>query len=300
MNALKILIAICFHLCYNCYIVRFMDETTNKFERNIMNYISSIELFSIGTELIMGQIQDTNSHWIAQKILEIGGNLRRITIIPDDYQQIIQALNESIKRGTEFIITTGGMGPTPDDMTVQAVTELVESELILHEPTIRHFMKRGKVKRREDVSQGMIKMATIPKDAEVYQNPTGWAPCVVARKEESTIFILPGPPREMKPLFSYAVEPFIAEKCNTNAVVQRIIVDMHESEVSPFLQEVMQQYPQTYLKAYVALRDSTSSRLPVDIVATGENTRNAQDILKAALDYLENMITEYGKSLRLE
>lgn len=263
-----------------------------------MNYIPSIELFSIGTELLMGQIQDTNSHWIAQQLLEIGGTLRRITIIPDDYEQIIQALDESVKRGTDFIITTGGMGPTPDDMTVRAVAGLVETELVLNETVFEHFMKKKNIKRREDASEGMIKMATVPENAEVYQNSVGWAPCIIVPKKESTIFILPGPPQEMQPLFTYAVEPFIAEKCNTNTVVQRIIVNMHESEVSPFLQQVMERYPQTYLKAYVALRDSAKTRLPIDIVATAENTQNAQEILKKASDYFEKMITEYGKSMR--
>lgn len=264
-----------------------------------MAYIPSIELYSIGTELIMGQIQDTNSHWIAQQILEIGGNLRRITIIPDDFEQIIQALDESVKRGTNFIITTGGMGPTPDDMTVQAVAEMTKSELMLHEPIFQHFMEKGKIKRREDASQGMIKMATIPKGAEVYKNSVGWAPCIISQKEKSTIFILPGPPKEMRPLFNDAVKPYIAKQCNKNAVVQRVIVNMYESEVSPFLQKVMQKYPQTYLKAYVALKDSHSN-IPIDIVAIGDDTQNAQEILQKALNYLKNMITEYGKWLKLK
>lgn len=259
--------------------------------------ICSIELFSIGTELIMGQIQDTNSHWIAQQILEIGGNLRRVTIILDDSELIIHALDESVKRNTDFIITTGGMGPTLDDMTVQSVAELVRSEIVLHEPTFEQFMEKGKIKKREDAPQRMIKMASVPKGAEVYQNPVGWAPCIIVQKEKSTIFILPGPPREMKPLFTYAVKPFIAKQCNTNAVVQRVIANMYESEVSPFLQKVMQKYPQTYLKAYVALKDANSN-IPIDIVATGENTQKAQDILKEALDYLENMIIEYGKWIK--
>lgn len=263
-----------------------------------MTHIPSIELFSIGTELIMGQIQDTNSNWIAQQILQIGGCLRRITIIPDDYEQIIQALDESVKRDTDFIITTGGMGPTPDDMTVKAVAELVGSPLTLHEPTVEHFMEKRNIKERKNVSESMIKMATVPENAEVYQNPMGWAPCIVVSKEKSKIFILPGPPKEMQPLFTSTVKPCIAEDCNTNTVVQRIIVDMHESEVSPFLEKVMQEYPQTYLKAYVALRDSTKTYLPIDIVTTGENVEQAKVVLKEALDYLENMITEYGKTLR--
>src|SRR5207247_10383630 len=80
-----------------------------------------IELFAIGTELVLGRIQDTNSYWMAQRITELGGNLRRVTQLVDDLDQITEALSDSLRRGTGIIITTGGLGPTPDDLPVPPV-----------------------------------------------------------------------------------------------------------------------------------------------------------------------------------
>src|SRR5207244_11002017 len=80
-----------------------------------------IELFAIGTELVLGRIQDTNSYWMAQRIAELGGVVRRMTTLSDDLEDIVHALRDSIERGTETILTSGGLGPAPDDLTVDAI-----------------------------------------------------------------------------------------------------------------------------------------------------------------------------------
>ncbi len=117
--------------------------------------IPAIEIFSIGTELVLGRIQDTNGHWIAQEIAKVGGILRRATMIPDELNEIVLALQEAVDRGSKIIITTGGLGPTPDDLTV----------------------------------------ATVPTGAKVFQNPAGWAPCTMVGVAGATILSLPGPPQ---------------------------------------------------------------------------------------------------------
>src|SRR5438067_13321024 len=85
----------------------------------------AIELFAIGTELVLGRIQDTNSHWMAQRIAELGGNLRRVTQLVDDLDDIVDALRDSLQRGAGMIITSCGLGPTPDDLTVEALARVL-------------------------------------------------------------------------------------------------------------------------------------------------------------------------------
>src|SRR5713101_1780564 len=85
----------------------------------------AIEIFAIGTELVMGRIQDTNSYWMAQRIAELGGVVRRLTTLSDDLEDIVHALRDSLARKTDLIITSGGLGPTPDDLTVEAVCRVV-------------------------------------------------------------------------------------------------------------------------------------------------------------------------------
>src|SRR3954470_12616837 len=84
---------------------------------------SPVEVFSIGKELLIGQIQDSNSFWLAQQITSLGGVMQRISILDDDQPSIVQALRDAIGRGARTIITTGGLGPTPDDLTVPSIAE---------------------------------------------------------------------------------------------------------------------------------------------------------------------------------
>ncbi len=82
---------------------------------------SPVEIFSIGKELLIGQIQDSNSFWLSQQVTRLGGTMQRITVLDDDQPSIVKALGDAVKRGAKTIITTGGLGPTVDDLTVASV-----------------------------------------------------------------------------------------------------------------------------------------------------------------------------------
>ena len=254
-----------------------------------------IEVFSIGTELLMGQIQDTNSHWIAQQIFKIGAQLRRVTMLSDELDEIIGVVDDSVRRGTDIIITTGGLGPTPDDMTVEAMSKLIGVEPVTSDETLENFMQRRNIQNRSDISPTLVNMATVPATAEVFLNPVGWAPCIRIEKEQANIFSLPGPPREMQALFERYVLHFISSHYETRTATARVIVSMYESQVSPHLQEVMQRYPNTYLKAYVALRDEQG--MPVDIVATGDDAESAKNVLQTAVDYFAELVKSQGATI---
>ena len=259
-----------------------------------------IELFSIGTELILGQIQDTNAHWIAQQILQLGGQLRRVTMLRDEFDEMYEAIEDSIHRKTDLILTTGGLGPTPDDMTVQIVAKILGVQAVVHEETLTSFMERRELTNRDDVTDAMVNMATVPETAEVFQNPVGWAPCVHVTKDSSSILLMPGPPREMKSIFDTYIAPLIAERYSAKIATLRVHVNMFEAEVSPLLQQVMGEHPNVYLKAYVALRRDDNQYMPVDLVSTGNDESNAQSQLQAAAKYLRTLVIEKGKIFSLE
>jgi len=259
-----------------------------------------IELFSIGTELILGQIQDTNAHWIAQQILQLGGQLRRVTMLRDEFDEMFEAIEDSIHRKTDLILTTGGLGPTPDDMTVQIVAKILGVQPVIHEETLTSFMERRELTNRDDVTDAMVNMATVPETAEVFQNPVGWAPCVHVTKDSSSILLMPGPPREMKSIFEAYIAPLIAERYSAKIATLRVYVNMFEAEVSPLLQQVMGTHPDVYVKAYVALRRDDNQYMPVDLVSTGSDEGNAQSQLQAAAEYLRTLVINKGKIFSLE
>ncbi|HEY5867973.1 MAG TPA: molybdopterin-binding protein, partial [Candidatus Tectomicrobia bacterium] len=86
-----------------------------------MAHEPEVEIFSLGTELVMGRIQDTNALWMAQELVDLGALMRRITVLPDDVDGIVEALEGAVHRHTDVVLTSGGLGPTPDDLTVQAL-----------------------------------------------------------------------------------------------------------------------------------------------------------------------------------
>ena len=265
-----------------------------------MEKVPVIELFSIGTELILGQIQDTNAFWMAQRMLELGGRLRRVTMIRDDFDEMIDAIESAVSRGTDLILTTGGLGPTPDDMTVGAVAKIIGKPTIVDEATLTGFMDRRKLTSRADVSPAMIKMATVPETAHIFQNPVGWAPCSSVTKDESTILMMPGPPEEMKAIFDSHVALLIADRYRARVAALRVYVNMFESEVSPLLQVVMNTHPGVYLKAYIALRRTDSEYMPVDLISTGIDAAEAESQLQEAVKCFRQLVIEKNKIFSLE
>src|SRR5919199_3559090 len=161
---------------------------------------SPVELFSIGTELLLGRIQDTNSYWLAQQASSLGATIARITIVGDDRAVILGALHDAVERGARTIITTGGLGPTPDDLTVECVAELFGVGTTVYRPALKDFMRRRLI-GEDEITPALRRMATVPEGADVLLNPAGWAPCLRLRRGDTTFFLLPGPPQEMQAVF---------------------------------------------------------------------------------------------------
>ena len=260
----------------------------------------AIELFSIGTELVLGQIQDTNAHWIAQQILQTGGELRRVTMLRDDAEEMYEALDSAVKRETSLILTTGGLGPTPDDMTVEVVASLIGIGSAVSEETVAEYRKRREMSENDVLNEALTKMATVPETATVLQNPAGWAPCISVEHEASTFMMMPGPPREMKAIFETHIQPLIAERYRAEITTTRVYVSMFEAEVSPLMQKVMERHPDVYLKAYVSLRKADGNTMPVDLVSTSTDKTDAETQLQLATDYFRELVVETGKHFSFE
>ena len=256
----------------------------------------AIELFSVGTELVLGQIQDTNAHWIAQQILQNGGELRRVTMLRDDFDEMTEAINSAIQRETALILTTGGLGPTPDDMTVSVIASLIGTKPIVSKETVAEYKKRREMSEDDILSDALTKMATIPESAQVYQNPAGWAPCISVDYKQSTIMMMPGPPSEMKAVFETYIQPLIVERYRDEISTARVYVSMFEAEVSPLMQKVMDRFPNVYLKAYVSLRNTEGNSMPIDFVSTSSESIETEEQLESSINFFRELVVEAGKS----
>jgi molybdenum cofactor synthesis domain-containing protein len=258
-----------------------------------------VEIFSIGTELVMGRIQDTNALWMAQELVDLGALMRRITVLPDDIDTILEALQGAIQRQTDVVLTSGGLGPTPDDLTVQALSTLLGVSSVVHEPTLDAYVQRRNLSGRGELTPALLRMATVPSGAQVYQNPAGWAPCVSIAKATTTLFALPGPPPEMQAVFTMHIVPFFAQTYPARAAALRVAVDMYESELAPLFAQVRERYPSTYLKGYIALGGREAPfGLPLDIIARSTSDVPAETILQQAVTYLSTLVAAQGRTLR--
>ena len=158
---------------------------------------SPVEIFSIGKELLIGQIQDSNSFWLSQQITKLGGSMQRISILDDHQPSIVQAFKDAVGRGARTIITTGGLGPTPDDLTVPAIAEMLGVGTHIDDNVVQDHLRRRGITIDEHTDNPK-RMATIPDGSTAYPSPAGWAPLVRTVVGECTIFCMPGPPREME------------------------------------------------------------------------------------------------------
>jgi molybdenum cofactor synthesis domain-containing protein len=247
---------------------------------------SPVEIMSIGEELLLGRIQDTNSFWLARRIAELGGTVQRITVIGDDQPTIVRALREALGRGAGTIVTTGGLGPTPDDLTVASVAELLGVGVREDEAALADYCHRRET-TVEQLSPALRRMATVPEGCEALLNPAGWAPAIRARVQDATIFVLPGPPREVEALFDRYLADYFRDTAECTRA-RRVYVGMWEAEVSPLLQEVMARVPGVYLKGYVA--QGEQRWLPVEVIARGADEASAQRALDDAVELLRDLV----------
>ncbi|MBM3127022.1 MAG: CinA family nicotinamide mononucleotide deamidase-related protein [Chloroflexi bacterium] len=168
------------------------------------------ETISIGTELLLGQITDTNAVWIAERLSEVGVDLYFRTTVGDNVGRIVDAIQHALTRA-DVIITTGGLGPTVDDMTREAVAKATARDLVLDENLLaqirRMFERWGR-----GMSENNVRQAYIPRGATPIENPVGTAPVFIVEHQGKYVIALPGVPREMKYLMETRILPWLREK----------------------------------------------------------------------------------------
>lgn len=163
------------------------------------------EIISIGDELLIGQVVNTNASWMAEMLSSSGIELHKITTIGDDQQQLHQAIDEALKQ-VQFVLLTGGLGPTADDLTKSALCAYFNTELVFHEPTYKQvealFKRRGFLFTDRNKEQAMLPKACTP-----IPNSNGTAPGMWFEKEGGIVVSMPGVPFEVEQMFEHEVLP---------------------------------------------------------------------------------------------
>jgi nicotinamide-nucleotide amidase len=265
----------------------------------------TVEIFIIGNEILNGEIQDTNTHWLCKEITNLGGHVVRGTVLRDDLGVIAKELRAALERGTRVVFTSGGLGPTADDLTLAAVANGVGKELQLHEKA-RQMIKDSydALQAKGILAQGGLtpareKMAWLPEGAVPLYNTVGTAPCCLLQTGRTAIISLPGIPKELKGIFNSSLQPFLQETFRGGIAVMRTITICcnDESILEPVLSRVVPAHPGVYIKSLATMPGETPE-LDITLTAVGSDKAGLEIQIEAAVQELTEGITTLGFACR--
>lgn len=265
-----------------------------------------VEIICIGNELLIGKIPNTNATWISTQATGLGANVKRVTVIQDIIEEIASTINEALARKPQFIITTGGLGPTFDDITFEGIANALNQKLILNPYALEmvktkciEYAKKRQMPTEIEMTPPRIKMATFPENTEPIVNPVGTAPGLRVELGCTVLFSLPGVPGEMEAIFTETIKPAIKEAVGLGSFCQRSIFveGVIESQLAPWVIKVMIENNGVYVKShYIASENKPRLELHMTMVAT--QTPEPTKILTKAVNQLSTLIMQNGGSVQ--
>jgi len=264
-----------------------------------------IEIICIGNELLIGKTLNTNAQWLAKRITTLGLSAHRITMVGDDVDEISSAVLEAIQRNPRFLITTGGLGPTFDDKTLEGLAKALECKLEINEEAFtmvkekyRKYAEEGKMKKAE-LTPPRVKMAKLPEGARPLSNPVGTAPGVIMEHGSITIVSLPGVPSEMKAIFDGSVASLLKHVTGDVNFFEMSIeaTGVVESEMAPLIEKVMHCSPYVYIKSHPKGVERVP-RIEFHFSTTAKNSSFARKRVSKAFVQLSELIHEKGGKIK--
>ena len=240
------------------------------------------EIITIGDEILYGHILDTNSKWLSKNLNELGVKTNKISTIGDNYIQIKDILESSIKEN-DIIIFTGGLGPTNDDITKKCLNDFFKGKLITDNNTLSHIKKIFK-KRNLDLTKKNRDQALVPDNCKVLHNEYGTAPGIAFEKDNKLVISLPGVPYEMKSLFEDKCSQIIKQKFSLSIIHHRTIktVGIGESWLSDLISEWEKNLDNNISLAYLP----SIGRVKLRLTGRGNNLNK----IKSAIDKEEKKV----------
>lgn len=252
------------------------------------------EIITIGDEILIGQIVDTNSAYIGQQLNKIGVSVYQITSIQDDKQHILQAL-KAAKKNADIVIITGGLGPTKDDITKHTLTEYFEDTLVQNDEVLKHVEDLFAKYISTPISNLNRMQALVPSKCEVLMNEYGTAPGMWLEKNQTVFISLPGVPYEMKQLISTKVLPKIQQKFKRPHILHRTILTygLGESAIAERIEHWETNLPEDIKLAYLPSLGKVRLRLSTKGFDVNVIEANIQNQLKTLMPFIEDIFVSF-------
>lgn len=247
------------------------------------------EIITIGDEILIGQIVDTNSQWIAQELNKIGVSVYQITSIQDDQQHILNAFKEAQER-VDIVIITGGLGPTKDDITKKTIAQFFNDDKLIEYPEVVEHIKSLFTKIKHPFKEIQRTQAQLPSKATLLKNNFGTAPGMWFF-ENNTVFVsLPGVPYEMKGLITNEVLPKIQKQFKLPFILHKTIMTygQGESTIAERIEDFENNLPSNIKLAYLP----SFGRVRLRLSTKGENKEHLETALNKKIDELYRLIPD--------
>jgi len=257
----------------------------------------NVEIIATGDELLYGRILDTNSHWLAQRVAEMGAKLRRVTVLGDEPETIAAVLHDALNRDAHFIIFSGGLGPSEDDLTVDSIGKALGRRTVIDEEgaeRIRSVYRQRGITDEAPLRRGE-RMARVLEGSTPMHNPVGFAVGMCVEEAGKKICTLPGVPSEMKAVFDAHVAPMIEGTATSVFLARAYNVTMVWRNFFPVYRGMQRDYPDMYIKNAATPPVEGEDRnkvhtIKVDVVLEAPTLEEAEAKMDAFLeDYMRRI-----------
>ena len=247
-----------------------------------------IEIITIGDEILIGQIVDTNSAWMAVELNKAGFQLAQITSVHDEADHIKKALDEALLRA-DVVLMTGGLGPTKDDITKQTLCEYFGTKLVFN-PEVHENIQQIYHTRQSVINELTKSQAMVPEKCTVIQNRAGSAPITWFEKEGKVIVSMPGVPLEMKKVMSEEIIPRLQKHFKTPAIIHKTVqvYGIPESQLALRLTEWENALPEYLHLAYLPNFGIVKLRLS----GAGQDEYKLEDAINLQIETLKSILEE--------
>lgn len=251
------------------------------------------ELVAVGTEILLGNIVNTNSAYLAEKCAQLGLSLYYQTVVGDNEQRMKDTIKTALDR-SDVVILTGGLGPTEDDLTKEITAEVMGLPLVedahsreLLDAYLKQYEKNDAQRR---ITSNNYKQAMVPQGALVLDNHNGTAPGLIIEKNGKTAILLPGPPNELKPMFEEEVFPYLRKKQPEIIYSQMVkICSIGESQVAEEIQDLISQQSNPTIAPY-----AKTGEVHLRVTAKAENEKECKKLIKPVVRELKS---RFGKNI---
>ncbi|MEM3442766.1 MAG: nicotinamide mononucleotide deamidase-related protein [Candidatus Bathyarchaeia archaeon] len=265
-----------------------------------------MEIICVGNELLIGKTLNTNAQWMAKRATSLGIMVKRITVVGDDIDEIANAVKEALQRKPKFIITTGGLGPTFDDKTLEGIAKALNRKLEVDNKALamvkeryEAYAKEGKIEKVE-LTPSRVKMATIPEGAEPLPNPVGTAPGVQILIDETVLIALPGVPSEMEAIFEQSISPLLRKEAEGFTFFETSIYvdDIMESALAPLIDQAMRDNPYVYIKSHPRGAEK-KPHIEIHISTTAKDSKIARERFVKTIAQLTELVQKNGGKIKV-